>query len=147
MNNTNNNLKIGSSGVGLYVGNTEILGGGNNVIYDYEPNSSDFIYQLFMNCSDYTVTITVQSFTTGVPNTTLTLKSGVNILYKLKQESEIQFINSSGREVIYEYMYSYWDDDMVIGRDHYSISENTDVIHRVNHLNYNYNGTFIFINP
>lgn len=98
-----------------------------------------------MNCSDYTVTITVQSFTTGVPNTILTLKSGVNILYKLKQESEIQFINSSGREVIYEYMYSYWDDDMVIGRDHYSISENADVIHRVNHLNYN--GTFIFINP
>lgn len=28
MNNTNNNLKVGSSGVGLYVGNTEILGGG-----------------------------------------------------------------------------------------------------------------------
>lgn len=101
-----------------------------------------------MNCSDYTVTITVQSFTTGVPNTTLTLKPGVNILYKLKQESEIQFINSSGREVIYEYMYSYWyDGDMVIGRDHYSISENTDVIRRVYHLDYNYNGTFIFINP
>lgn len=100
-----------------------------------------------MNCSDYTVTMTVQSFTTGVPNTTLTLKPGVNILYKLKQESEIQFINSSGREVIYEYMYSYWDNDMVIGRDHYSISENANVIHRVNHLNYNYNGTFIFINP
>ena len=100
-----------------------------------------------MNCSDYTVTITVQSFTTGVPNTTLILKPGVNILYKLKQESELQFINASGREVIYEYMYSYWDDDMVVGRDHYAISENTDVIHRVNHLNYNYNGTFIFINP
>lgn len=28
MNNTNNNLKVGSSDVGLYVGNTEILGGG-----------------------------------------------------------------------------------------------------------------------
>ena len=27
MNNTNNNLKVGSSDVGLYVGNTEILGG------------------------------------------------------------------------------------------------------------------------
>ena len=145
--NENNNLRIGASGAGLFVGSTEIMCGGDNVIYDYEPNSSDFIYQLFMNCSDYTVTITVQSFTTGVPNTTLTLKPGVNILYKLKQESEIQFINSSGREVIYEYMYSYWDDDMVIGRDHYSISENADVIHRVNHLNYNYNGTFIFINP
>lgn len=28
MSNTNNNLKVGPSGVGLYVGNTEILGGG-----------------------------------------------------------------------------------------------------------------------
>ena len=27
MSNTNNNLKVGPSGVGLYVGNAEILGG------------------------------------------------------------------------------------------------------------------------
>lgn len=32
MNNTNNNLKVGSSGVGLYVGNTEILGGGGRIM-------------------------------------------------------------------------------------------------------------------
>lgn len=28
MSNTNNNLKVGPSGVGLYIGNAEILGGG-----------------------------------------------------------------------------------------------------------------------
>lgn len=27
MSNTNNNLKVGPSGVGLYIGNAEILGG------------------------------------------------------------------------------------------------------------------------
>ena len=75
----------------------------------------------------------------GRPQTiTMAKKTAVEIQYQLV---------TPVREDIYEYMYSYWDDDMVIGRDHYSISENTDVIHRVNHLDYNYNGTFIFINP
>jgi hypothetical protein len=30
--NENNNLRIGASGAGLFVGSTEIMGGGDNVI-------------------------------------------------------------------------------------------------------------------
>lgn len=98
MSNENSNLRVGSAGAGLFVGSTEILGGGgvNNIFKLHESlTSNEFQVFIIANASSLSINLSVLYNTTD--NYEISVQPGSVAIISTMNSSGIEVKNTSGR--------------------------------------------------
>lgn len=97
MSNENSNLRVGSAGAGLFVGSTEILGGGvDNIFKLHEsPTSNEFQAFIIVNASSLPINLFV-SYSIA-DNYEISIQPGSVAIISAMNSSSIEVKNTSGR--------------------------------------------------
>lgn len=117
----NNNVRAGANGAGVYVGNTEIMGGDVNNIIDNNYtapckvvviNASDKVFDGFFSMDSGTVPILLQ------PN---------EVIYKAFDANISVFLEVSDTSNLIDGSLSYGYNDGILTVDNYEFSEETEI--------------------
>lgn len=113
MSNTNSNLKVGSSDSGLYVGNTEILGGGLAFLLDnLKQVIGSYKIILYINTNNHDVNFILDD--------TIQEVIPANSVHFINTH-ETHFLNMSITENVYMYIYA---DDGLLPMESYNAGTN-----------------------
>lgn len=121
MSNENSNLRVGSAGAGLFVGSTEIMGGGVNNILDTNYttpckvvviNASDKVFDGFFSADSGMVPILLQ------PN---------EVIYKAFDANISVFLKLSDTSKSFDGSLSYGYNDGTLTVDYYSFNGETEI--------------------
>lgn len=117
----NSNVRAGANGAGVYIGNTEIMGGGVNNILDTNYtapcktvviNASDKVFDGFFSADSGMVPILLQ------PN---------EVIYKAFDANISVFLNLSDTYESFDGSLSYGYNDGTLTVDNYEFSEETEI--------------------
>lgn len=97
MSNENSNLRVGSAGAGLFVGSTEILGGGVDNIFKLHESLTSNEFQAFIIANASSLPINLFVSYSMADDYEISIQPGSVAIISTTNSSDIEVKNTSGR--------------------------------------------------